>query len=197
MVTKQLSDKELIQQMHNGNEKALSIIYKKYWELMYLAAFNLVKNHEVCEDIVQEIFINIWQKRERLEIKVSLKSYLYTSTIYKVYDYFRKNSSVFKVELLESYDNRLESFNPETKLIHDELIEHINLAIDQLPEKCGIVFRLSREDQLSYKEIAEKLNISHRTVEGHIAKAIKLLKTSIGYTVSIELLIFIFHGMVQ
>ncbi len=195
-ITQKISDKELITRLNKNDEEALAILYKKYWETMYLAAYNLIKKKEVCEDIIQEIFINIWSKRGKLEIKVSLKSYLYTSTIYKVYDYFRKNSKVIKVELLENFDKRLQYSNPETKLIHNELIEHVNLAINELPEKCRIVFKLSREEQLSYKEIASKLNISVRTVEGHIAKAIKLLKSSLGNTVSLELIAFIFHDMI-
>ena len=195
VILKQITDKELIARLNKSDEEALSILYKKYWETMYLAAYNLVKNKEVCEDIVQEIFINIWNKREKLEIKVSLKSYIYTSTIYKIYDYFRKNNNVIKVELLENFDKRLEFSNPETKLIHKELLEYIDAVIEDLPEKCKITFKLSREKQLSHKEIAEKLNISPRTVEGHIAKAIKILKSSLGNTVSLELVFFIFHDM--
>lgn len=193
---KKLNDVQLLESLRTGDEKALSIIYKQYWELMYLAAYNLVKNKEVCEDIVQEIFISVWNNREKIKIKVSLKSYLYASTIYRVYDYFRKNSKVIKVELLENFDSRIQSCNPETRLMHKELMEYIDSIIDELPGKCKIVFKLSREDQLSHKEIADKLNISPRTVEGHISKALKLLKASISNSASFGLILFIFHDMI-
>jgi len=192
---KKINQKLLLEKLSRGDETALAAIYKQYWEIMYLAAFNLVKKKEVCEDIVQEIFVSIWNNRENIKINTSLKSYLYTSTIYKVYDYFRKNSNVVKVELLESFDKRIQSSNPETKLIHAELMEFVDSVIEDLPTKCKEVFKLSREAQLTHKEIAQKLNISQRTVEGHIAKALKILRSSLGNAVTIEMVMFIFHDL--
>jgi len=192
---KKINQKLLLEKLSRGDETALAAIYKQYWEIMYLAAFNLVKKKEVCEDIVQEIFVSIWNNRENIKINTSLKSYLYTSTIYKVYDYFRKNSNVVKVELLESFDKRIQSSNPETKLIHTELMEFVDSVIEDLPTKCKEVFKLSREAQLTHKEIAQKLNISQRTVEGHIAKALKILRSSLGNAVTIEMVMFIFHDL--
>lgn len=153
---------------------------------MYLAAYNLVKDRSVCEDIVQEVFISLWQRREKIQIKVSLKSYLYTSTVYKVYDHFNKNKKMIKDELFDGFENKIENSNPETKLMHQELISYLDTIVDSLPDKCKEVYKLSRENMLSNKEIAEQLNISQRTVEGHISKALKILKESLGVAVSIE-----------
>jgi RNA polymerase sigma-70 factor (ECF subfamily) len=188
--TNKYTDVELVERLQNNEEGALTIIYKEYWEIMFLAAYNLVKDRSVCEDIVQEVFISLWQRREKLQIKVSLKSYLYTSTVYKVYDHFNKNKKMAKDELFDNFENKIETSNPETKLMHQELIHYLDSIIETLPDKCKEVYKLSRENMLSNKEIAEQLNISQRTVEGHISKALKILKESLGVAVSIE---FISH----
>lgn len=174
-----LRERDLIHRLNNNDDSALASIYKENWEMMYLGAYNLVKDKQVSEDIVQDVFVNFWKKRGDLDIKVSLKSYLYTSTIYKTYDYFRKNKSAIKVELLENFNERIQTSNPETKLMDKELQDYLEAIINKLPEKCRIVYNLSRDEQLSHKEIATKLNISTRTVEGHISKALKILRGSL------------------
>lgn len=185
-LVKEHTDIDLVKRLQENEEEALTVIYNKYWEVMYLAAYNLVKDRSVCEDIVQEVFISLWQRREKIQIKVSLKSYLYTSTVYKVYDHFNKNKKIIKDSLFDDFENKIENSNPETKLMHQELIAHLDSIIDSLPDKCKEVYKLSRENMLSNKEIAEQLNISQRTVEGHISKALKILKESLGVAVSIE-----------
>lgn len=187
------NDLDLVKRLQLNEEEALTIIYKEYWEIMYMAAYNLVKDRSVCEDIVQEVFISLWQRREKLQIKTSLKSYLYTSTVYKVYDHFSKNKKMLKDELFDNFENKIEASNPETKLMHEELIRHLDAIVDSLPDKCREVYKLSRENMLSNKEIAEQLNISQRTVEGHISKALKILKESLGVAVSIEFIVYFFR----
>ena len=181
-------DKDLVERLRNNDDEALSIIYKEYWEIMYLSAYNLIKDRSISEDIVQDVFFSFWKKRSTLEIKVSIRSYLYTSTTYKVYDYFRKNKKMIKEELFHHFDEKVQALNPETKLIHKELVDHINSLITQLPPKRLEVFMLSREEQLSNQEIAERLGISKRTVEGHITKALMFLRSSLGIHVSVEFL---------
>ncbi|WP_067149778.1 RNA polymerase sigma factor [Pseudotamlana agarivorans] len=185
------NDDYLIQLLHDGDELALSLIYKEYWEVMYVAAYNLVKNKEISEDIVQDVFVNLWNKRDKLLVKTSLKSYLYTSTIYKVYDFFRKNKNMIEVELVTNFNEKIQALTPETQLMHKELIQHVESVIDALPEKCKEVFRLSREEGLSNKAIAAQLNISLRTVEGHISKALRFLRMSLSVSLSIDFIFFL------
>lgn len=182
------SDKISIKRLKEDDESALTIIYNTYWKLLYASAFNILKNKELSEDVVQNIFISLWNNRKQLEIKVSLKSYLYASTRYHVFAVIRKNKSISQIELLDDVDNRIKKTSPETKLMFKELVEQINSVIDSLPDKCRKVYKLSREEQLSHKEISQKLNISTKTVENHITKALKTLRVSLGYIVGIFLL---------
>lgn len=191
ILTKINSDKILIKRLKEDDEAAITIIYNIYWKLLYASAFNILKNKELSEDLVQNIFINLWNNRKQLEIKVSLKSYLYASTRYQVFAVIRKNKSISQIELSDDVDNRIKKTSPETKLMFKELIEQINSVIDSLPNKCRKVYKLSREEQLSHKEISQKLNISTKTVENHITKALKTLKTSLGY-IMVVFILFLF-----
>lgn len=183
---------ELLYLLRSGDEKAFRKIYDLYWEKLFISAYNKLKDRELCEDILQEVFIGLWKKRDTLIIQTSLQNYLYASVTYKVYDVFRKNHDFLKNELLEKFEQGIQDANPETLLMHQELIYQIEMAIDALPEKSRIVFKLSREEQLSYIEIAEKLNISVKTVEAHISKSLRLLRNSLGTNLSIGLIIFWF-----
>lgn len=189
-----LKEKDLIHRFRNNDQTALAEVYKDNWEMMYFAVFNLVKNKQISEDIVQDVFVKIWKNREKLEIKVSLRSYLYTSAIYKTYDYFRKNKSAITVDLLENFNERVQTSNPETKLMDKELEEYIETVISELPEKCRVVFNLSRKGDLSHKEIAAKLNISTRTVEGHITKALKILRGSLSTVATTSYIMFLLYN---
>ena len=157
----------------------------------------MLKNKEVCEDIIQEVFVNIWNKRGNLDVKTSLKSYLYASVLYKVYGYFRKNSDNIHVELIEGFNTHIQYSNPETKLIQEELLDKINEIVESLPKKCRLVFKLSRDRQLSHKEIALKLNISTKTIETHITKALKTIKSSLGHSFCIEIITLLYYTILN
>ncbi|MCK0130818.1 RNA polymerase sigma-70 factor [Flavobacteriaceae bacterium F08102] len=189
------NERNLIEKLHRDDEQALRLLYLHYWSQLYQAAINLVKEKEIAEDIVQDVFINLWQKRAQLEIKTSLKNYLYTSTIYKVYDYFRKNKNAKNLDQLEDFHTVLQLENPESSMMTEELIEFIYGEIDKLPAKCKEVFLLSRDLQLSNSEIALKLNISKRTVEGHISKALAILRLKLGHIVSLEVAVLLLNSI--
>lgn len=189
------SEKTLLKSLQKGNKEALTALYNLYWEPLFLSAYNLLKKREVCEDIIQEVFINIWKNREKIQIKTSLKSYLYVSVRYQVYSHFRKNKDNLHIELFENLDRRFQYATPETKLMHNELLQLINEVVKTLPKKCRIVYKMSREKQLSHKEISERLNISTKTVENHITKALKTLKTAMGSAFSLELIVWLHNHL--
>ncbi|MDN3582933.1 RNA polymerase sigma-70 factor [Mucilaginibacter flavus] len=172
------SDTELVAQLQLGNELALAAIYRKYWQQLYLSAYNVLKDKLACEDIIQELFIKLWNNRHSIEINVSLKAYLYAATRYEVYRQVKNGkvtSDVFD-RLFESLQTPVEYENIEYK----ELMTRVSLVVNTLPDKCREVYKLSREDYLSHKQIASRLNISTKTVENHLTKALRQLRTSLG-----------------
>ncbi|TGV00562.1 RNA polymerase sigma-70 factor [Flavivirga rizhaonensis] len=188
--SQKLKDDLLIERLKNDDKKVLTELYNTYWKPLFLSSYNLLKNKELCEEIIQDVFIDLWNKREKIQIQISLNSYLYACTRYKVFAQFRKNK-IIRIELYEDLKNRFQYSTPETKIMHKELVAQINAVVETLPRKCQNVYKLSRHQQLSHKEIAEQLNISTKTVENHISFALRALRNSLGHILSIELLVFI------
>ncbi len=184
-------DQILIDRLRGGDELALTELYNKFWQALFMSAYNVIKDKELCEDIIQDIFMNIWHNREKIEIHISLKGYMYACARYQVFNHLRKNKDKVHVELFDDLEKRFLSTTPETQLMHDELVQQLNLIIESLPEKCQAVYKLSREEQLSHKEIAERLNISTKTVENHITKALHTIRSSMGESMSMAMILWL------
>lgn len=172
------SDDILLHRMREDDVSAMKELYNNYWKLLYISSYNVLQNKELCEDIVQEVFIDIWNNRKKISIKTSVKAYLYACARYKVFAEIKKNNKMINVTYFSTLDHRFQKVTPESELIYNELTEQINTIIEKLPEKCRNVFRLSREEQMSHKEISQHLNISTKTVENHITKALQIIRTS-------------------
>ncbi len=171
-------DTELMDRLRAGDDLALKVIYKKYWNQLYKSAFNMLQDQQACEDIIQDLFINLWNKREQIEIKASLKSYLFASVRYEVYRQVRHGS--VREDIFENIQDRLQTPSEYGSIEHRELLSYVNSIVNNLSEKCKVVYKLSREEQLSHKEIASKLDISPKTVENHLNKALRQLRISLG-----------------
>ena len=184
-------DSILVNRLRAGDKLALTELYNAYWELLFISAYNIIKDRELCEDIIQDIFMNIWHNREKLEINISLKSYLYACARYQVFNQFRKNKDKIHVEFFDDLDKRFQYATPETEMMHNELTQQINSIVESLPEKCQMVYKLSREEHLSHKAIAEQLNISTKTVENHISKALQVIRLSMGSSASVALVLWV------
>lgn len=173
-----IDDTELMERLREGDDLALKLIYDKYWTQLYTSAYNMLHDQPACEDIIQDLFINLWNKREQIEIKASLKSYLFASVRYEVYRQVRHGS--VREEIFENIQDRLQTPSEYGNIEHRELLSFVNSIVNNLSEKCKVVYKLSREEQLSHKEIASKLSISPKTVENHLNKALRQLRTSLG-----------------
>ena len=144
---------------------------------MFLVAFNIVKDRSSAEDIVQDILIAVWEKRKNLVIQHSLKAYLFSSVRYASYKEWKRiltspNESIESLELPNDD-------SPIEHLAYHELKNQISQVINDLPARCKEVYILSRENQLSHKEIAERMNISTKTVENQLTKALRILRLSL------------------
>lgn len=151
-------------------------IYKQYWSKLYIYAFNVLQEKEICEDIVQEIFIDLWAKRDNVQI-TDLNSYLYQSVKYQIFNHFRK--SKYKKQLLIKF-NLMNTQNGIDELYEEkELNVQLKDIISKLPKQRRIIFKMSRYDGLSNKEISENLNISLQTVKNQISKSLKFIRRSL------------------
>lgn len=171
-------EKELLSLLALGNEDVFKAIYQKYWQRLFLSAYNVLKDREACEDIIQDIFILLWQRRESLHIITSLSAYLFTATRYQVFHYIHKSTG--RPELFENLEERFLTDAPDIALYVKDMQEKIRTAVNNLPEKCRNIYKLSREQQLSYKEIAHYLEISPKTVENQLSIALKKLRHALG-----------------
>jgi RNA polymerase sigma-70 factor (family 1) len=172
------SDMQLIDMLKAGDESALTAIYKRYWQQLFLSACHVLKDKQACEDVIQELFIKLWNSRNNVEIAVSLKAYLHASIRYEVYRQIR--AGVATTDVFDALADRLPSPANYENLEYKELVLQVNSVVNTLPEKCREVYRLSREEYLTHKQIASRLNISTKTVENHLTKALKQLRTSLG-----------------
>lgn len=179
----------LLLQLKRGDENALDVIYRKYWEGLFFYSYHLLKDKHACEDVIQDLFVRLWENREQLNVRLSLKAYLYASCRYALYKLIRKEQ--VREDIFDAIYERLHTETAYGNLEHKELVQQINVIVNGLPPKCREVYQLSRKENLSYKEIGERLDISVKTVENHINRALKELKQSLGGLVSTGLLVWL------
>lgn len=187
---KTYSDDQLLQLVQSNNELAFKEIFERYWRKLYAIAYNRLQTAQASEDIVQEVLTMLWVRRADLKIK-SLNNYLSTAVRYNVFHEVRKN--IKKNEFQHSLKMVHESQNQITideelrfKVIEEQLQKEIN----KLPEKCRLVFQYSRELGMSNKDISEQLQISLKTVEAHITKSLKHLRSALKHTFSVFFTLF-------
>jgi len=168
----------LIESLKNGDEKAYTYLIDTYHHKLCVYANSLVKNVYSAEDIVQNVFIKVWEQRTRLKTNHAIKSFLYKLVYNEFIDLYRKNQSLFSLE--KSYYDALNSIVMEDD---SESLQHVinavNKEIQNLPPKCKEVFILSKKEGLTNIEIAEHLDVSIKTVEAQITKAFSILRSSL------------------
>lgn len=166
--------------MKQDHRYAFNEIYERYWLKLYLSAFRRLKSKDDAEDLVQDLFFSLWMKRHSLEISASLSSYLFTAVKYKVINHVESN--IVKGAYLNSLNLTLLEYDDSTNetIIGHDLERFIDFGINRLSPKMKEVFELSRRENLSVIEIADRLNISEQTVKNQISKALKILRVHVG-----------------
>jgi RNA polymerase sigma-70 factor (ECF subfamily) len=168
--------KKTIEKFKAGDADAFDIIYHGYSKKLYRFALGLLKDHDISSEILQEVFVNLWVKREQVDASFGLDNYLFTITYNAIRRHFKKISMEQRViGYLQKISTEIKNGTDEL-IIYHELLDLANNTIEKLPEKRKIVYKLSRQEGLKIKEIARTMKISPRTAETHLAKALKFLK---------------------
>jgi len=174
------NDKQLLDSLRSGDKDAYTEIYQRYWPILFRHARKLLKNEKDAKDVVQETFISLWTIAADLDQKALLSPYLYMTVRNKILNIFRHNKVVNSH--LTSLDDFMSSgTNITDHLVREKLlIKLIEEEIANLPPRMREVFELKRKSNLSYKEIAEIMDISDLTVKTQMSKAIKILREKFG-----------------
>ncbi|RQP19819.1 MAG: RNA polymerase sigma-70 factor [Parapedobacter sp.] len=190
-----LEEREKLLELKAGKHAAFNYFYQQYKVPLYANIWKLTKSHDLAAELLQEVFVKVWQKRELTNIEEDFRAYLYTIAKHTVYDFFRKAARERKLgeRLIAAgmaaaqEGNAVEeaiSFRESKQLLQD--------CITELPPKCGLVFRLCKLEGKSYEEVAAALGISTATVNNHIVKATRILKSRLAYEGIMLLLITAF-----
>lgn len=170
-----LSDQELFELIANWNhEEAFDEIFRRHYASLCLYAMRFINDQHSAEDVVQELFVKFWERRNELQINVSVQSYLYKSTYHASLNYLRGK------KVRGSYQANVQSESVELSdttdsMIQGELEYRIESEINDLPSRTQEIFKLNRFENKKYREIAQDLNISIKTVEAHMSKALRTL----------------------
>jgi RNA polymerase sigma-70 factor (family 1) len=174
------SDEELLELLKQNNEEAFTQIYRRYWESLFITAVKAVRAKEQAEDILQDVFLSLWNRRKDVVIEHSLGAYLHTSVRYKVIHYIEKNiTRKDYLVLLTEMAVHSNFTSPELQFQVKELKQILHNAVATMPPKMQQVYNLSRTNHLTHKEIAAELNISTETVKKHIQHALQILKEAL------------------
>jgi RNA polymerase sigma-70 factor (family 1) len=179
-----LDEMELLRLLQTGDEKAFATIYNHYWKKMFYVAAQKLQSLGEAEEVVQDIFMELWRRKEEIHITTCLSSYLATCVKYKVINVLAKKSRQRTFRQHAASQLTLADHSTEQTLQLEELKRQLSAYTSRLPEKCRLVFQLSREEGFSHKQIAASLGISEKTVESHLTKALRALKTSLSHILS-------------
>jgi len=171
-------NKSFVSQLKKGNKKYFSILVELYNHKLCVYANSLVNDYSLAEDIVQNVFIKVWERRKSLNEKYSLNSFLYKLVYNEFIDQYRKQQSIMLLE--KKYIQTLNKItNDKDEDTTQKMIGLIMQAIDNLPTKCKQIFLLSKKEGLTNFEISEYLNTSVKSVEGHITRAYSSIRKSV------------------
>jgi RNA polymerase sigma-70 factor, ECF subfamily len=169
----------LFQRVRNDDYTAFEIIFKNSYRSLCSYSNQLVISPELAEEIVDDVFCSLWNNRKKINITSSFQSYLVISIRNRSLDCLRKQKGEKKYVLEKAERVQCKQSIASEKMIYEELCHQIDRAIQDLPEQCRLIFQMSREQELSYKEIAGMLNISIKTVDTQIGRALKFIRKSI------------------
>ncbi len=170
----QLPDQEIIKAIRQGDKDVFEQVFHVCYENLCQYAFTILRDMDEAEDIVQSMFMKVWERREELNIQQSMRSYLFRAVYHQCINQLEHRTIKMKHREYGVYEGQHKVQQPE--VFPEELSEDIRTAVNDLPQQCRTIFMMSRYEELRYAEIAKKLNISVNTIENQISKALRILR---------------------
>jgi RNA polymerase sigma-70 factor (ECF subfamily) len=169
-----MQDQEFFNLLSSNAEKAFEWLFRHYFNDLCQEVYRITLDQHLAQDLVQEVLYELWRKRNQLNINSSLRAYLKRAVLNRTLNYLRDNRHWSSEEKLP--DLAVTQQDANDQLREQELQVLLDAAIDELPEKCRMIFILSRYEELSYRDIAGQLGIAEKTVENQVSKALKYLR---------------------
>jgi len=179
-----IDEVEILMLLITGDEQAFTEIYNRYWKRLMALAYSHTKDKYLAEEIVQEVFLSLWNRKKAVEIK-SLNAYLATAVKFSIFKHI--NSRNRQAQIIDRMTKHAVYELPDELLQAKFLEEYVNQIVELLPAKCKLVYLYSRKEEMSVQEIASEMNIAGKTVEAHLTKALKVLRLNLK-----ELLLIVF-----
>ena len=170
-------DNNLIQSLQKGNVAAFDSLFEVYSPKLYGFALKYFKNEGDSEELVQEVFVKVWENRQKLKSELSFKSYLFTIALNQIRKHFNKKAISLRYIQSLQQDPEFENIQPIYDYNYESILQQINLIIEQMPPRRREIFLKSKLEGKSSKEIATELNISAGTVDNHVSEALRFIRS--------------------
>jgi RNA polymerase sigma-70 factor (ECF subfamily) len=172
----EVQEQGIIPLTFNGEVDTFEKLFKTHFKSLYAYAFTILKDEIIAEEMVQNVFFKIWEKKGGLGIQSPALAYLYKSVYHESLNYLKhqKVKAAYQAHTVFQMKNHTDSASK--KIMLSELEQQVNKALSELPEQCRTIFQMSRFEELKYQEIADKLGLSIKTVENQMGKALKILR---------------------
>jgi RNA polymerase sigma-70 factor (family 1) len=179
------SDEQLLSLLKSGGSEAFTELYDRYWKKLFAVAVNKIHDLYVAEELVQDILSDLWVRKETIELTGELRSYLAVAMKYRIINYQAKQKRARDYAAYAAARLSVADDSMRESLQFEELKGRLSELVAQLPERCQLTYRLSREAGLTQREIAEKLHISEKAVERNMTRAIRSLKSGLSQLFSV------------
>ena len=173
------SDIELVGRLQEGDVEAFDLVYEKYSGKLYAFGLKYLRSKDEAEELVQSVFLKIWENYKNLKKESSFKSYLFTIAYNEICNLFRKRNYLQKFISDTLYENSQTSSETENSIEYKSVLEHVQQLIDKLPERQRIIFMKSRTEGKSTKEIAIELGLAPGTIDNYISESIKFIRSQL------------------
>jgi len=175
----EFQDEQMASLLSKRDEAAFEQVFKTHYKKLHAYAFSILKDEDEAEEMVQQVFFKLWERSEHLSFSGPLAAYLYRAVHNESLNFLKHQKVKAGHQLHVAYSMKNKSETGQGKMMRKELENKFREALNELPEQCRTVFQLSRFEDMKYKDIADKLDISVKTVENHMGKALKLLRTKL------------------